>query len=47
MLAVRLERVENRLKLLEEEQRGGINLNRFMAPPEARPKDGPRDEGPR
>ncbi|MCE9606060.1 MAG: hypothetical protein K8U03_14280 [Planctomycetia bacterium] len=28
----RLERVEARLKLVEEEQRGGIDLNRFMGP---------------
>ena len=29
----RMERVETRLKLLEEEQRGGIDISRFTAPP--------------
>jgi hypothetical protein len=29
----RMERVEQRLKLLEEESRGGIDLSRFMPPP--------------
>jgi hypothetical protein len=32
-LSRRLERVEARLKLLEEEQKGGIDLSRFMTPP--------------
>jgi hypothetical protein len=31
----RVERLETRLKLLEEEQRGGIDLSRFMGPPPA------------
>lgn len=29
----RLDRVENRLRLIEEESRGGINLGRFYGPP--------------
>lgn len=33
----RLERLEARLKLLEEEQRGGIDLGRFSAPPSDAP----------
>ncbi len=34
----RMERLETRLKLLEEEQRGGIDLSRFYNPPG---EDGP------
>ncbi len=34
----RLERIEARLKLMEEEQRGGIDLERFMPKPESGPK---------
>jgi hypothetical protein len=30
-IARRLEQLESRLKLVEEEQRGGINLERFYA----------------
>ena len=33
-LSYRIERLELRIKLLEEEQRGGINLNRFIAKPD-------------
>ena len=32
MLVRRMERLETRLKLLEEEQRGGIDLSRFYNP---------------
>ena len=32
LLARRMERVEHRVKLLEEEQRGGIDLPRFYGP---------------
>jgi hypothetical protein len=32
LLLRRVERLEQRLKLVEEEQRGGINLERFMKP---------------
>ena len=32
-LARRVERMEARLKLLEEETKGGIDLTRFYAPP--------------
>jgi len=37
MLARRMERLEARLRLLEEEHRGGINLKQFYRPPEDRP----------
>ena len=38
MLVRRMERVESRLKLLEEEEKGGIDLTRFYGrPPEAGP----------
>lgn len=33
LLIRRVERLEQRLKLVEEEQRGGIDLSRFMKPP--------------
>ena len=33
MLARRMERLESRLRLLEEEHRGGIDLNQFYRPP--------------
>ncbi len=33
VLARRIERIESRLKLLEEEMRGGIDLSRYLAPP--------------
>ncbi|MHB8861147.1 MAG: hypothetical protein ACYC6N_02000 [Pirellulaceae bacterium] len=36
----RMERLETRLKLLEDEQRGGIDLTRFYVPP-GRPLNGP------
>jgi hypothetical protein len=39
-LVRRMERMESRLKLLEEEQRGGIDLARFFGPPKS-PSDGP------
>jgi hypothetical protein len=32
-LARRVERMETRLKLIEEEQRGGIDISRFYSPP--------------
>ena len=32
LLVRRMERLEGRLKLVEEEQRGGIDLSRFMGP---------------
>ncbi|MGC3972629.1 MAG: hypothetical protein QM775_36380 [Pirellulales bacterium] len=32
LLIRRVERLEVRLKLVEEEQRGGIDLSRFMGP---------------
>jgi hypothetical protein len=32
-LARRLERLEMRIKLLEEEQRGGIDITKFYPPP--------------
>jgi hypothetical protein len=38
----RVERMETRLKLLEEEQRGGIDISRFYTPPPL----GPTDEAP-
>ena len=37
MLARRVEQLESRLKLLEEEQRGGIQLERFYASPDKDP----------
>ncbi len=37
VLARRVEQLESRLKLLEEEQRGGIQLERFYARPDAEP----------
>ena len=33
LLIRRVERLEQRLKLVEEEQRGGIDLSKFMRPP--------------
>jgi len=36
-MARRIERLETRIKLLEEELRGGININRFYTGPEKRP----------
>jgi hypothetical protein len=33
LLQRRLDRIESRLRLLEEELRGGINLARFYGPP--------------
>ena len=33
-LSRRIERLEQRLKLLEEESQGGIDLTRFFQPPE-------------
>ena len=36
LMVRRLERLEQRLKLVEEEQRGGIDLTRFMSNPERR-----------
>jgi len=41
-LQQRIERLETRIKLLEEEQRGGINLSRFYAEPSAEPR---KDDG--
>ncbi|MEM8945635.1 MAG: hypothetical protein AAGD11_10670 [Planctomycetota bacterium] len=37
VLARRVEQLESRLKLLEEEQRGGINLERFYGPEGSKP----------
>ena len=39
-LARRLERVEHRLKLMEEEQKGGIDLSRFYVPPPGKDETG-------
>jgi hypothetical protein len=36
----RVERLETRLKLLEEEQKGGIDLSKFYARPDQEPGDG-------
>jgi hypothetical protein len=36
-LARRMEQLENRLKLVEEEQRGGLDLTRFYQQPERGP----------
>jgi hypothetical protein len=36
-LARRMEQLENRLKLVEEEQRGGLDLTRFYQQPEQGP----------
>jgi hypothetical protein len=33
----RMERLETRLKLLEEEQKGGIDLSKFYGPPGEKP----------
>jgi hypothetical protein len=38
-LARRMERVETRLKLLEEEHRGGIDISRFYGPAPPKPPD--------
>jgi hypothetical protein len=38
-LARRVEQLESRLKLVEEEQRGGINLERFYAEQQKRPEE--------
>jgi hypothetical protein len=35
----RLERLEGRMKLLEEEARGGIQIERFFTAPESPPPD--------
>jgi hypothetical protein len=40
VLARRVEQLESRLKLLEEEQRGGIQLERYYARPDAEPPSG-------
>jgi hypothetical protein len=40
-LARRLEQLESRLKLLEEEQRGGLDLTKFYQPPPGAPRLGP------
>ena len=37
----RVERLETRTKLLEEEQRGGIDITRFYNSPDALPKSAP------
>lgn len=39
----RVERLESRLKLVEEEQRGGIDISRFYAPPDERATSDERD----
>ena len=36
----RVERMETRLKLLEEEQRGGIDISRYYTPPPSEPGGG-------
>jgi hypothetical protein len=41
-LARRMEQLESRLKLVEEEQRGGIQLERFYAAEQKRPEAGGR-----
>ena len=38
LLVRRVERLEARLKLVEEEAKGGIDLTQFYAPPESRPR---------
>ena len=35
----RMDRLETRLKLVEEEQRGGIDLTKFYKPPQSGEKD--------
>jgi hypothetical protein len=40
VLARRVEQLDSRLKLLEEEQRGGIQLERYYARPDAEPPSG-------
>lgn len=37
LLVRRVERLETRLKLVEEEAKGGIDLTQFYAPPAGRP----------
>ena len=39
VLAQRIERLERRLRLIEEEQRGGIDLDRFYRTPEKDPPE--------
>jgi hypothetical protein len=39
LLMRRIERLEAQIKLLEEEQRGGIDLSRFMKPGDGPPRD--------
>jgi hypothetical protein len=45
-LARRLEQLETRMKLVEEEQRGGVDLSQFYARPDSDKSAGSRDSGP-